>query len=358
MSLLTLPVVAADRRPDTRKLLPLNEYDLFIVSFSGGKDSLALVLHLLDLGVPKEKIELWHQDVDGGDAFMDWNVTPAYCRAIANALGIEIFFQYKQGGFRREMLRQDSLTAPTVFEIEKGVWSQAGGERGKNATRRKFPQVSPDLSVRWCSAYLKIDVAATAMNNSPRLDGRKICYLSGERRQESTARSKYAEREPHRTDNLDDPLTPEQRALKGKPYKVRKVKRCDHWRAVIDWSERQVWDIIQRYGIVPHPAYYLGWGRLSCMACIFGNADQWASLRYIAPERFAEIAGYETEFGCTIKRGAGVGALADKGKPYPQCQDADLVALALGHTYTAPVIAPPHLWTLPAGAYSHSGGPT
>jgi 3'-phosphoadenosine 5'-phosphosulfate sulfotransferase (PAPS reductase)/FAD synthetase len=63
-----------------------------------------------------------------------------------------------------------------------------------------FPQVSADLSVRWCSAYLKIDVAALSISNDPWFKGsRKVLYLSGERRQESSARSRYAEMEQHRT---------------------------------------------------------------------------------------------------------------------------------------------------------------
>ncbi len=43
----------------------LASYDHVIVAFSGGKDSLACLLHLLDLGVPRERIGLWHHDVDG-----------------------------------------------------------------------------------------------------------------------------------------------------------------------------------------------------------------------------------------------------------------------------------------------------
>lgn len=40
-------------------------YDKYIVSFSGGKDSTATFLYLLEHGVPVERIELWHQEIDG-----------------------------------------------------------------------------------------------------------------------------------------------------------------------------------------------------------------------------------------------------------------------------------------------------
>ena len=43
-------------------LEPLENYDKIIVLFSGGKDSLASLLYLLELGVPEDKIELWHHN--------------------------------------------------------------------------------------------------------------------------------------------------------------------------------------------------------------------------------------------------------------------------------------------------------
>lgn len=48
------------------ELLPLEEYDMIAVLLSGGKDSIACYYKLIELGVPKEKIELWHHDIDGG----------------------------------------------------------------------------------------------------------------------------------------------------------------------------------------------------------------------------------------------------------------------------------------------------
>lgn len=38
------------------ELLPLEEYDLIVVLISGGKDSIACFYKLLELGVPKEKL--------------------------------------------------------------------------------------------------------------------------------------------------------------------------------------------------------------------------------------------------------------------------------------------------------------
>lgn len=334
-------------RPNTTELLPLADYDLFIVSFSGGKDSLACFLDLLDRGVPKSKIELWHQHVDGapGSAhFMDWPVTEAYCRAVAKAFDVPIRFQWKEGGFEGEMLRKDSLTNPCRFEMRDGTIGQAGGIRGKKSTRMKFPQTSADLSVRWCSSYLKIDVAAMALNNDPTLKGSKdrqmkICFVTGERRQESAARSRYAEFEAHRCST--------------------KARRVDQWRSVIDWDEGRVWAIIQKYGVRPHPAYYLGFSRVSCMLCIFGNKHQWATVRKIATDSFNKVAEYERQFGCTIKRGESVVKQANDGISYLATSDSALIEISTGTAYPVEsVFVPEGQWASPSGAFGASGGPS
>ena len=64
----------------------LGTYLRLVVAFSGGKDSLAALLHLLAPGVPAHAIELHHHDVDGhGPPFMEWPCTPRYVRAIETA---------------------------------------------------------------------------------------------------------------------------------------------------------------------------------------------------------------------------------------------------------------------------------
>jgi 3'-phosphoadenosine 5'-phosphosulfate sulfotransferase (PAPS reductase)/FAD synthetase len=344
----TLPTVdtrAPDWAPD------LSRYDRIVVAFSGGKDSLACLLRLFDLGVEPSRIELHHHDVDGreGSTLMDWPATRGYCRSVASAFGVRLFFPWKVGGFEREMSRRDERTAPIAWEEPDGqggvVVRQAGGDRGKRGTRQRFPQVSADLRVRWCSAYLKIDVCDRVLRRDPRFQEGRTLVVTGERAEESSARSRYEVFEAHRAD-----------ARKGK--RVR--RHIDAWRAVHSWREEQVWEIIERYRVVPHPAYRLGWGRVSCRACIFGSPDQWASLRVVDPDGFDAIASLEERWGSTIHRSRSVGASADKGAPYPMTvMCAATLEEAMDHGWDHDVILRAgEPWTPPAGAYADSTGPT
>lgn len=334
-------------------------YDKYIVAFSGGKDSTAIFLHLLESGVDRSKIELWHHDIDGKDTtMMDWKCTPAYCRAFAKAFNVPIYFSWKEGGFRREMMRNNAPTSPTWFEVpgeewidsklhkkedSDGLFLRTGG-KGPLGTRLKFPQVSPDLSVRWCSAYLKIMIMESGIRNQRRFDNQRVLVLSGERGEESKARSKYAIHESDRSDNRD-----------GKAGRL--VDRC---RPIRDWSEQQVWEIIERWKVRAHPAYYLGFGRVSCMYCIFGNANQMATAYFLAPDQGEEVISHERDFGVTIKRNDDMLSLINKGNIYPATLDAvktksGLNHLAVSDEYTLDIFM--EQWELPAGAYGENCGP-
>jgi len=324
----------------------LNSYDYIIVAFSGGKDSQAMFLDLLERGVDKNKIELWHHIIDGreGSTLMDWFCTEDYCRQFAKAFNVPIYFSWKEGGFEREMLRENTPTAQNHFEFpseedDNIVECGLSGGKGTNGLRRKFPQVSADLSVRWCSAYLKIDVCTAAINNQMRFRNKKTLVLTGERAEESSARAKYTAFEPDRADRRN-----------GK----RVQRHVDHWRSVHAWTETEVWAIIERFGVLSHPAYRLGWGRLSCIACIFGSKNQFASLNALNPEQAQKIVNYENEFGVTIKRKLSVEELIATGVPYQM--DEATMKQALSEEYYQPIIT--DNWTLPAGAFGESTGPS
>jgi hypothetical protein len=62
----------------------------------------------------------------------------------------------------------------------------------------------------------------------------------------------------------------------------------------------EVWKMLRRHGIVSTPACRLGCSRLSCIASIFGNPDQWAAMRCLAPDWFERIAAHEDGFSRSI----------------------------------------------------------
>lgn len=341
---------ASEMRQRINKIAAINnfsddsDYDYYIIAFSGGKDSTACFLHLLDIGIDKSKIELWHHLVDGkeGSTLMDWPVTEDYCRKFAEAFNVPIYFSWKEGGFEREMLRRNQPTAQNHWQYPDDNIIECGlsGGRGPVGTRRKFPQVSADLSVRWCSAYLKIDVATSAINNQPRFHNKRTVVISGERAEESAARSRYKEFEIDRADNRHG-----------------KTKRhVDRWRPVHKWTEDQVWEIIKRYKVLPHPAYRLGWGRLSCMKCIFGSNNQWATINKIDFMGLQKLMNYEKEFGVTIHRSLSISERIKKGIEYnPEYRKNGILESALSKTYKLPIFT--EFWEYPAGAFGENVGP-
>lgn len=324
----------------------LDGYDHIIVAFSGGKDSVACVLQLLDLGVDLRKLELWHHRVDGWDGeFIDWPCTNAYCEAFAAAIGVPLYFTWKVGGFEGEMLRDNARTAPICFQAPQPdgsvIVKQTGGVGGVLATRRAFPQVSADLSVRWCSAYLKIDNARTALRNQERFQNARTLFISGERAQESPGRARYARFE---TDDADARNSPKLR------------RHIDRWRPAHRLTTAEVWALIERYRINPHPSYRCGWGRCSCAGCLFNGPDEFATLRQIWPWCFYRLCGYETEFDRTIKRNIALEALADMGTPFPVLESD--VQAALSRTWHEPIILNPGEWRMPLGAFANNNGPS
>jgi 3'-phosphoadenosine 5'-phosphosulfate sulfotransferase (PAPS reductase)/FAD synthetase len=319
----------------------LQDYAEVILMMSGGKDSLACLLDLLDRGVPREKIHLHHHLVDGreGGTLMDWECTEGYVEALAKAFGLKLTYSWREGGIERECNRHNAPTAPVMIPDEIAGYRRVGGD-GPLGTRRMFPQQAASLQTRWCSAYCKIGCADAYLINEPRFrGGRKTLVITGERAEESANRARYAMFEPHRADLRN-----------GKTV----CRHIDHWRPVLRWSAQQVWAIIERWRVQAHPAYELGFGRVSCRCCVFGSSDQWATIKVIAPEQFRQVADKEREFGVTIHRKRSVEESAVLGTPY--ATNPFWVEVANSRRFELPIFVSD--WKLPPGAYGESCGPT
>lgn len=389
------------------ELLPLEEYNHIIVLFSGGKDSAAAFFRLLELGVPKERIEIWHHSIDGGhpDRKMDWPVTENYVRSFAEAEDVRLRVSSRINGFWGEVYRVGA-SYPIEYEdndgsiktcplTEKQVVSEQLREQILSSLkpelqaqlkelgfRMKFPAKSGDLSRRWCSAYLKIDVAKSVICNleslgnvgkfpakssiasgryrSPQLKREvgdsvlrnldtlqatrhdtKILVVSGERRGESAGRAKYNEMEFHRTNAT-----------------ARAHRLVHQWRAVIDYSERDVWEVLRRHNVVPHPCYACGWNRCSCALCIFGLPCHWAGIRELFPEEYEKVRQDEIRLGFTLDYKKDLDSYVGDAKSCVYRGNPIAINQLVTGEFTAADIYCTGEWEFPAGAFRGAeGGP-
>ncbi|WP_313152803.1 phosphoadenosine phosphosulfate reductase domain-containing protein [Lacrimispora sp.] len=431
------------------ELLPLEEYDLVAILLSGGKDSIACYYKLLELGVPKEKMEFWHHDIDGGHPYrrMDWKCTQNYVNALAKAEDVPLRPSWRVNGFFGELYRIGASEPiewvdPKTGEIHQCKLSQkflACQELKLQATedmeeqlkqfgyRMKFPMKTGDLSRRWCSAYLKIMVADTVMSNLGRLgeleelggkchkfpakggiiNGRwcsaelkrevadsvirnldsleviggkrhkfpakgsthqgrwcsgnlkaavqdsvtsnlektkqdvKVLVISGERRGESSGRSKYNEMEMHRT-NAE-----------------KKAHRIVHqWRPVIDYSEKDVWEVLKRHRVNPHPCYRAGWNRCSCAGCIFSTPTLFAGYRELYPEEFEQLKQDEEILGFTLDNKYDLETFVGNAKSCVYHGDKAAIHSLITGEFNVGEIYVTGEWKYPAGAFHGAeGGP-
>ncbi|MDD3049756.1 MAG: phosphoadenosine phosphosulfate reductase family protein [Candidatus Cloacimonetes bacterium] len=389
------------------ELLPLEEYDLVVILLSGGKDSVACYYKLLELGVPKEKMEFWHHDIDGGHPIrkMDWTCTQNYVKALSEAEGVPLRISYRINGFFGELYRLGASEPiewiePGTGEIKqcklssnylkcKELKEQSACEMEEQLKeygyRMKFPAKSGDLSKRWCSAYLKIVVADTVIRNLDSLDeleklgkrhkfpaksgthqGRwcsgnlkaavqdsvtsnlektrtstKILVVSGERRGESVGRSKYNEMEIHRTN-----------------AQAKAHRTVHQWRPVIDYSEKDVWEVFKRHNVNPHPCYRIGWNRCSCSMCIFSTPTLFAGIKELFPVEYEALKKDEQTLGFTIDNKKDLDTFVGCAKSCVYHGDEKALHSILTGEFTTDDIYVKGKWMYPSGAFHGAeGGP-
>jgi 3'-phosphoadenosine 5'-phosphosulfate sulfotransferase (PAPS reductase)/FAD synthetase len=318
--------------PEVEVEIPPPEWiDRYIVACSFGKDSVNLLIWAIE-NLPRDKIEVWHHLIDGtNNNFMDWEVTRSYGEAICKYLNLPLYFSWLEDGFKGELLRDNAPKKPVWFETPDGLKS-AGG-KGQDNTRKRFPAKSSNHSQRWCSSYLKSDVAKIAINNQERFKHAKIVILTGERREESASRNKYKKSQYYM-----------------QPTKNRTVYQ---YRVILDYTEQEVWDTIARYKIRVHPAYQLGFNRVSCRSCIFSDCNQWATIQRDYAHQFETISQLERDLNHTIDNKLSVEQMANRGQPYPL--NPELIAIATSTSYDLPIYDPN--WQIPAGAFrGYKGG--
>ena len=171
--------------------------------------------------------------------------------------------------------------------------------------------------------------------------GVKILVVSGERRGESSGRSKYNEIEIHRT-NAE-----------------KKLKRTVHqWRPVIDYSERDVWEVLKRHKVNPHPCYRAGWNRCSCAMCIFSTPKLFAGIRELYPEDFEALRNDENILGFTLDNKCNLDEFVGDTESCVYHGDKEAIRSLITGEFTTDDIYVKGDWLYPAGAFHGAeGGP-
>ena len=142
----------------------------------------------------------------------------------------------------------------------------------------------------------------------------------------------------------------------------RRIRYVDAWRPVHKWNTGDIWEIIKKWKINPHPCYRIGWGRCSCAICIFSTAAQIATLRVIQPIQFNKVLNYEKLFGIPIhyRKRKGIyqniflDEFADSQSQFNQI-DPNLIKLINARDFTEPIFV--ENWKYPIGSFADQTGP-
>lgn len=207
-----------------RERSPAIEY---IAAVSGGKDSTALCLHLIEMGLDFRAVHY-----DTGWEHPD---TYQYVRdVLPGVIGRPVEIRYREPVLddRRETMAQE-LEAMLGFRSPMVRWV---------LKRAMFPS----RTRRYCTQELKYFTARDVMREV-HAQGRAPVNVLGIRAEESRARSKLLELE------LDEDLD------------------AMVWRPLLRWTLQDVIDIHQRHAVVPNPLYLRNASRVGCWPCIMAQ---------------------------------------------------------------------------------------
>lgn len=231
----------------------LVSYDVILVNSSAGKDSQAMLTHVVELadaaGVERARIVVVHADLGR----VEW-----------------------QGA--RELAERQAAAYGLRFEVVRR-------ERGDLLDQIEARGMFPSSTARYCTSDQKTSQVAKLMTRlaaEHRAAGDtasiRILNCLGIRADESPARAKKAA------------FGPDTAATNGR----RTVNR---WLPIFDWSTDEVWATIRRSGLPHHPAYDAGMPRLSCVFCVLAGQKELVLAARLNPELAAEYVAVEARIG-------------------------------------------------------------
>lgn len=236
--------------------LALSERDadaLFVINHSGGKDSQALLLHVLTL-VPPTQVLVVHATL--GEA--EWPGALEHAQQQAQAAGVPFVV---------------AQAIKTFFEMVEHRFRVRPGPNSP---------CWPSASNRQCTSDLKRGPIQREVRRYAKAHGiLRIVSCMGIRAEESPRRAKAADWQ-----------------LNGKQSVAGRT--WHEWLPLHDWSADEVFATIARAGQTLHPAYGQGNERLSCVFCVMSSRSDLRNGAQRNPELYAKYVELERRTGYTM----------------------------------------------------------
>ena len=258
-----------------------------IVTFSGGKDSLAALL--------------WTRE------HITKNFTTVFCDT-----GWEHPLTYEYINRIADKLHLDLVTLKS--KKYDGMVDLARQKKRWPSTRARF--CTQELKTKPCIDYVLDEVHDNML------------MIQGIRAAESASRAKMQAQctyfkyyfEPY---GYDKAGKPKKHTYRGKEVQAFREKFADDLlRPVFDWSAQQVIDYILDAGLEPNPLYRMGYKRVGCWPCVMALQRDILNIARQAPERIEQIAALETEFHSSFFGPKKIPAHAiTSGNKYPDIRD-------------------------------------
>ncbi len=242
-----------------------------IISFSGGKDSTALLL----LAIERQTENIQVVFADTGN---EHELTYEFVRYVEQQTGIPI--RWVKADFA------DRIAGKREYVLTKWAGKGVSQEDIDRASAALIPTGNPFLDLciwkgrfpssqaAFCSEELKRNPIITQVQNPLLNDGHDVVSWQGVRRDESARRALLPERE-----------------LKDR----REDTGAEMWnyRPILGWTADDVFAMHRKHGIKPNPLYSQGMGRVGCMPCINCRKDELLEISKRFPEVIERIRQWE-----------------------------------------------------------------
>lgn len=134
---------------------------------------------------------------------------------------------------------------------------------------------APSVKARFCTEVLKLNPVVEYVHD--KLNDFEVHLYNGVRRDESHSRSKMKEME----------------------FDSKHFKSWIH-RPLLTWSVDDVFDIHKKHNVEPNPLYKLGFGRVGCMPCIMSRNSEIKLIAKLFPEDVDKVRILEKQVGRTF----------------------------------------------------------